>query len=473
MQLGNPVKRSKGKRWWRFFSVHYTSGQALNCYNKSMPAGKPDIILTDEFKDALALLEAKPPVKPLIFITGRAGTGKTTLLRYFAEHTAQNTVVLATTGLAAINVHGQTVHSFFRLKPGNLLDKSNLKRLPRKTVDAIDTLIIDEASMLRADLLDAIDYILQLSTHSEEPFGGKKIVLFGDLFQLPPVEEQASGGLFDYFRQLYPSPYFFEAHVLRRLPTEVFELRRIFRQKADPDFARLLNLIREGQVTQPQLDSLLNTRKTFDLPEKFENSIILAPTNREAAWRNVHYLAQLPGEEFTYTATADESFQTKTPPADPVLHLKKGAKIMMLVNDDNWVNGDIGTVYDLGPDFIQVELKGCIYQVEPHVWEDVRYEFNPLLQKLQPKVKGFFKQYPLKLAWAITIHKSQGLTFDSIYLDIGRGAFAPGQTYVALSRCRTLNGVYLKKEISVQDVLCDGRVKQFMDYVRGPHTLCR
>ena len=169
MQLGNPVKRSKGKRWWRFFSVHYTSGQALNCYNKSMPAGKPDIILTDEFKDALTLLEAKPPVKPLIFITGRAGTGKTTLLRYFAEHTAQNTVVLATTGLAAINVHGQTVHSFFRLKPGNLLDKSNLKRLPRKTVDAIDTLIIDEASMLRADLLDAIDYILQLSTHSEEP----------------------------------------------------------------------------------------------------------------------------------------------------------------------------------------------------------------------------------------------------------------------------------------------------------------
>ena len=166
-------------------------------------------------------------------------------------------------------------------------------------------------------------------------------------------------------------------------------------------------------------------------------------------------------------------FQTKTPPADPVLHLKKGAKIMMLVNDDNWVNGDIGTVYDLGPDFIQVELKGCIYQVEPHVWEDVRYEFNPLLQKLQPKVKGFFKQYPLKLAWAITIHKSQGLTFDSIYLDIGRGAFAPGQTYVALSRCRTLNGVHLKKEISVQDVLCDGRVKQFMDYVRGPHTLRR
>ena len=435
-----------------------------------MPAGKTDIILTDEFKDALSLLEAKPPIQPLIFITGRAGTGKTTLLRYFVRHSAQNTVVLATTGLAAIHVGGQTVHSFFHLKPGNLLDKSNLKRLPRKTVDSIDTLIIDEASMLRADLLDAIDYILQISTHSQEPFGGKKIVLFGDLFQLPPVEEQTSSGLFDYFRSAYASPYFFEAHVLRRLPIELFELKRIFRQKSDPDFARLLNLIREGQVTQPDLDSLLNARTTFELPEKFENSIILAPTNRDASWRNTHYLSQLPGQEFTYTATADDSFQTKTPPAEPVLRLKKGAKIMMLINDEHWVNGDIGTVYDLGPDFIQVELKGCIYQVEPHVWEDIRYEFNPLLQKLQPKVKGFFKQYPLKLAWAITIHKSQGLTFDSIYLDIGRGAFAPGQTYVALSRCRTLEGVHLKKEISVKDVLCDGRVKQFMDYVRGPQA---
>jgi ATP-dependent exoDNAse (exonuclease V) alpha subunit len=436
-----------------------------------MSATKSPIILTDEFKDALALLEAQPPIKPLIFITGRAGTGKTTLLKYFTEHTAQNTVVLATTGLAAIHIHGQTVHSFFRLKPGNLLDKSNLKRLPRKTVDAVDTIIIDEASMLRADLLDAIDHILQISTHSDEPFGGKKIVLFGDLFQLPPVEEQASGGLFDYFREIYPSPYFFEAHVLKRLPTEVFELHRIFRQKQDPDFTRLLNLIREGQATQAELDALLNTRKTFDLPEKFENCIILAPTNREAAWRNLRYLAQLPGKEYEYPATADESFQQKTTPAESYLKLKKGAKIMMLVNDDNWVNGDIGTVHELGKDFIKVELKGCIYKVEPHVWEDVRYEFNALTQKLEPRVRGFFKQFPLKLAWAITIHKSQGLTFDNIYLDIGQEAFAPGQTYVALSRCRTLVGVHLKKDILVKDVLCDRRVKQFFEYMRGNRVL--
>lgn len=433
-----------------------------------MPPGQDSIILTDEFKDALTLLEAKQPANPVIFVTGRAGTGKTTLLRYFAAHTAQNTVVLATTGLAAINVRGQTVHSFFRLKPGNLLDPANLHRLPRKTVEAFDTIIIDEASMLRADLLDAIDYILQLSTRTDEPFGGKKIILFGDLFQLPPVEEKQDGNLFDYFQTQYKSPYFFDAHVLKHIPLEVFELKRIFRQKADPDFAHLLNLIREGKATQPQLDHWLNTHTTFELPDRFENCIILAPTNREAAWRNLHYLERLPGPEFVYPAQTSEGFSAKNTLAEMELKLKPGAKIMMLTNTDDWVNGDIGTVHALGPDYIQVELNGAVYQVEPHVWEDVKYEFNPLTQKLEPAVKGFFRQYPLKLAWAITIHKSQGLTFDNIYLDMGRGAFAPGQTYVALSRCRRLSGVHLKKEISVKDILCDHRVTRFFEYVRGP-----
>lgn len=425
-----------------------------------------DIILTDEFKDALALLESKPALKPLIFITGRAGTGKTTLLKYFAQHTAQNAVVLATTGLAAINVHGQTVHSFFHLKPGNLLDLATLRRLPRKTVDNLNTIIIDEASMLRADLLDAIDHILQISTRTGEPFGGKQLILFGDLFQLPPIEESAHSGLFSYFNARYQSPYFFEANVLKHLPLEVFELKRIFRQSADRDYAHLLNAIREGKISQPQLDSALNKRVSPETPDVVENAILLATTNQNAMWRNRSQLAKLPGTEYIYPATADETF-TKTPPADKELHLKKGAKIMMLVNDDNWVNGDIGTVHDLGPDFIQVELKGAIYDVKPYIWEEVRYEFNPLTQKLTPQVKGFFKQYPLKLAWAITIHKSQGLTFDNIYLDMGRGAFATGQTYVALSRCRTLSGVHLKRPILTQDIQCDNRVQQFFEHVKG------
>lgn len=425
------------------------------------------IILTDEFKDALALLQARRALQPLIFITGRAGTGKTTLLRYFARHSAQNTVLLATTGLAAINIGGQTVHSFFHLKPGNLLDHAALKRLPRKTVEGFDTLIIDEASMLRADLLDAIDVILRLSTRSELPFGGKQLILFGDLFQLPPVEEPSGGGLFDLFRETYNSPFFFDAHVLKEIPLEVFELKRIFRQQADPDFAHLLNLIRQGSISQPQLDMLLNPRLTREVPEQFDNCVILSPTNQEASRRNLHYLAQLPGETFTYEAIMSDDFKPRNTLAEQTLRLKRDAKIMMLTNKDGWVNGDIGTVHDLGPDFIDVNIKNVIYRVEAHTWEDVRYELDPLTQKLKPTVKGFFKQYPLKLAWAITIHKSQGLTFDNIYLDIGRGAFAPGQTYVALSRCRSLAGVHLKRPISTRDILCDKRVVHFFERIRG------
>lgn len=427
------------------------------------------IEITDEFKDALALLDAPARLHPLIFITGKAGTGKTTLLKFFARNTVKNTVVLATTGIAAVNVRGQTVHSFFHLKPGNLLDLSALKKLPRRTVDALETIIVDEASMLRADLLDAMDHILRISTRENVPFGGKQIILFGDLFQLPPVEENPQDGLFDYFRSLYPSPFFFDARAAKETNIEVFELNRIFRQKDDDTFARLLNKIREGTVTQPELDRLLNCRKTDHEPGGADEAVILSPTNEGAAWRNRDRLAQLNGQEFVYRATVDETFKKKSVPAEETLHLKRGAKIMMLANnpDCHWVNGDIGTVYDLGEDFIKVELKGNIYQVEPYVWEDVKYVFNPLSQKLEPKVNGFFKQYPLKPAWAITIHKSQGLTFNGVYLDIGRGAFAPGQTYVALSRCRTLQGIQLKKDITLKDIRCDARVQAFFRRVRG------
>ena len=417
----------------------------------------PHVEITDEFKDALALLEAPTEKYPLIFITGKAGTGKTTLLQFFARN------------IAAVNVHGQTVHSFFHLKPGNLLDLDNLRKLPRRTVDALETIIIDEASMLRADLLDAMDHILRLSTRQNVPFGGKQIILFGDLFQLPPVEEAPSGGLFDYFHALYESPYFFDARVVKQTHIEVFELNRIFRQQGDNRFARLLNKIRENTVRQEEIDTLLSPRKTEAEPSDTDPIIILSPTNEGAARRNHERLRLLPGQEFVYPATVDEGFKKKGIPAERTLRLKQGAKIMMLNNhpDDYWVNGDIGTVYELGADFIKVELKVCVYQVDPYVWEDIRYEFNPLTKKLEPKVNGFFKQYPLKLAWAITIHKSQGLTFDGIYLDMGRGAFAPGQTYVALSRCRSLQGVHLKKDITLRDIRCDGRVTQFFKTIRG------
>ena len=421
------------------------------------------IEITDEFKHALELLEMPPERAPMILITGKAGTGKTTLLKFFARNTSKNAIVLATTGIAAVNVRGQTVHSFFHLQPGNLLDVEALKKLPHRTVEAIDSIIVDEASMLRADLLDAMDHILRISTKTDTPFGGKQIILFGDLFQLPPVEEQPGDGLFDLFHARYQSPYFFDAKVLQETHLEVFELKRIFRQQDDRGFALLLNKIRENTITQPALNAWLNKRIDPREPTDTDNTIILSPTNAGATWRNHAHLAKLPGEEFVYEALVDETFKKKNVQAETTLRLKKGAKIMMLTNhkDHYWVNGDIGTVHDLTQDSIQVEIKGCVYQVDPYVWEDIRYEFNPLSQKLEPKVNGFFKQYPLKLAWAITIHKSQGLTFDSIYLDIGNGAFAPGQTYVALSRCRTLQGVKLKKPITMRDIKCDGRVVQF------------
>ena len=429
----------------------------------------PHFEITDEIKNALQLLDAPADKHPLILITGKAGTGKTTLLQFFARHTSKNTIVLATTGIAAVNIHGQTVHSFFHLTPQmNLLDGENLKKLPRRTVEALETIIIDEASMLRADVLDAIDHILKKSTRDDRPFGGKQLILFGDLFQLPPIAEAPSGGLFDAFHTLYQSPYFFDAHVIKKTNLEVFELNRIFRQAEDRSFALLLNKIRENNITQPALDAWLNKRIDPQEPTEQENAIVLCTTNATASQRNQKRLAQLPGQEFIYPATIDDTFKKKNAPAEVILRLKRGAKIMMLTNhsDNYWVNGDIGTVYDLGSDFIKVELKNCVYQVDPYVWEDIRYEFNALTQKLEPKVNGFFKQYPLKLAWAITIHKSQGLTFDSIYLDIGSGAFAPGQTYVALSRCRCLTGVKLKKPISVRDIRCDSRVVNFFKKIR-------
>ncbi|MBR2865625.1 MAG: AAA family ATPase [Elusimicrobiaceae bacterium] len=436
--------------------------------NLATSADEP-IEITDEFKHALALLEAPAEQYPLIFITGKAGTGKTTLLKYFAKHTTKSAIVLATTGLAAIHVQGQTIHSFFRLKPQNLLDFSSLKKLSKKEADAIETIIVDEASMLRADLLDAMDHILRISTRKDIAFGGKQIILFGDIFQLPPVEENRQDGLFNLFYQMYQSPYFFDSRIVKKTQIEVFELQHIFRQKNDKAFARLLNKVRENQITQLELDEMLNKRVTQEEPTDLDQAVILSPTNEGVAWRNNRYLAALPGKEFVYQATIDPNFKKKIGPAEECLRLKRGAKIMMLNNDTDgfWVNGDIGTIYDLGEDFIKVELKGVVYSVQPHAWEDIKYVYDPLEQKMKPQKNGFFIQYPLKLAWAITIHKSQGLTFDGIYLDMGRGAFAPGQTYVALSRCRTLEGIRLKKPITCRDIRCDQRVVSFFQNIRA------
>lgn len=415
--------------------------------------------IDDSFIEAFNFLN--DPKENCLFLTGRAGTGKTTLLKYFAEHTPARCVLCAPTGIAALNLGGQTIHSFFRIKPNDLLDPQLLKKLPAKTADAFDILIIDEASMLRADLLDAIDFILKKSTDNPRPFGGKKIILCGDLCQLPPVLEEQDPNFLNYFNMLYKSPYFFDALCLGQTSMKVLELKHNFRQSQDDDFAELLNKIRIGAITQNELDAKLNTPRALSAPS-YDTPITLTATNYTAQHRNTLMLAKLPGESFSYQAEVSENFNKKTIPAEPLLTLKKGAKIMMLVNDKYWVNGDIGTVEDLGPSYIRVNIRGALYSVEPHTWQEIKYEPLPTGNKLIPVVKGTFTQYPLKLAWAITIHKSQGLTFDSICLDIGRGAFAAGQTYVALSRARSLKGVYLKKPLHISDIQTDKKVSAFL-----------
>lgn len=400
------------------------------------------------------------PSERFIFLTGRAGTGKTTLLKYFAEHTYQRCVLCAPTGLAALNLGGQTLHSFLRLKPNDLLTPGHFRKLPKKVIDNFDVLIIDEASMLRADMLDAADAILKKSAQNNKPFGGKKVILCGDLWQLPPVLEEDNPDFLAYFNMIYKSPYFFDALCMNGESLKVFELKHNFRQMEDNGFAELLNKIRSNEISRRELDFYLNTERALSAP-KDESVVTLTATNYDAQNRNAYLLSLLPGKAFSYNAEFTETFNKKTPPADKILTLKKGAKIMMLVNDEYWVNGDIGFVEDLGPDYIRVNIRGGVYSVEPHTWQEVKYEVLPGSDKLTPVVKGSFTQYPLKLAWAITIHKSQGLTFDSICLDMGRGAFAAGQTYVALSRARSLNGVYLKKPLSPSDIKTDPRVVDF------------
>ena len=418
-----------------------------------------DILITDEFKEALALLNN--PENNFIFLTGKAGTGKSTLLKLFEQTSPQRTVLTAPTGIAALNIGGQTLHSFFKIKPGNFFDERRLKKLPMRVIESFDTLIIDECSMLRADLLDAVDYILRISAGSQRPFGGKQLILCGDLYQLPPVVEDNYGerGLLDYFTNVYQSPYFFDSFAAQATPLKIFELQRIFRQQEGGEFAKLLNKIRSREITQFELDSLLNAPRLQEEPPV--SSIILTSTNAAAARCNKTFLDALETPAFTYEAQALDGFADKAAPAEQNLMLKKGAKVMLLVNGKFWVNGDIGFVEDIGPDYIRVSLRGFTHTIEPYTWQDIKYEYDPRSNKLQAKVKGTFTQYPLKLAWAITIHKSQGLTFDNIFLDIGAGAFAAGQTYVALSRARTLEGIHLKKPLSLRDIRTDERIKKF------------
>ena len=407
-----------------------------------------------------------------LFITGRAGTGKSTLLSYFRHTTSKKVVVLAPTGVAALNVKGQTVHSFFKFKPGVTPEK--VRRLRAKDDEEsiyckLDTIIIDEVSMVRADLMDCVDRFLRLNgPERQKPFGGIQMVFIGDLYQLPPVVTTAEK---EVFNSLYDTPYFYGARVFKHFEMEMVELEKIYRQH-DEQFIDLLNSIRNNSVTTAGL-ALLNRRYQPGFEPGAEDFFVyLTATNKLADEINSRRLAGLKGRLRRFTGTIEGEFGREYLPTAVDLQLKKGAQIMMLNNDmdGRWVNGSIGKVIDFdrdekGNETVIAELDDREeVEIMPFTWEI--YRFYAEKGGMQSEVIGTFTQYPLMLAWAVTIHKSQGKTFDKVVIDIGKGTFAHGQMYVALSRCTTLEGIVLKRPVLKRHIWTNYPV---MDYLTGYH----
>jgi ATP-dependent DNA helicase PIF1 len=417
-------------------------------------------ILDESLQKALAFLEDS---KESLFLTGKAGVGKSTLLSYFLEHTKKNVVVLAPTGVAALNVRGETLHSFFHFKPGITPEEAQneAKKIKRKTFyRSIEMIIIDEISMVRADLLDCVDLFLKAVLSKEKPFGGIRMVFIGDLYQLPPVVTREDH---KYFEEVYSSPYFFSSNVMKdpSFLLSFIELEKIFRQK-DASFIELLNNIRKNSLTDEDL--LLLNKRAF-LPENDQGCLYLTTTNASATKINEEKLLQLDGNLHEFEADIEGDFDLKASPTDASLKLKAGAQVIFLVNQSEglWVNGTIGKVKEIFHDRILIETEeGNEVEVMRFHWTLYKYDFDSKKKQLFQKEVGSFHQYPLKLAWAITIHKSQGKSFDRVILDLERGSFAHGQTYVALSRCRSIEGLFLKKPLQRGHILMDLRVVRFL-----------
>ena len=424
-----------------------------------------------------------------VFVTGRAGTGKSTLLSYFIDNTEKSVAVCAPTGVAALNVGGSTIHSLFTFPFGLLGDVDVAKHLGKRTREvlaAIDVLVIDEVSMVSADMMDAISRALGIARGRRRvPFGGAQVVMFGDPYQLAPVvstpEERAyfyAGDSGDGYR----SPWFFDAHIWRETELERYELSQIFRQ-SDEGFKSILNAIRDGSCTQDMLDELNRAGNRWP---PHDDVIKLATNNHMVNSVNASRLAKLTDLPKTFHgkfASGDLKTFGRTLPAEPDLTLKVGAQVMFIKNDDGnlkdssggrvrrWVNGTIGHVTALpSRGGVTVRVENDIFEVGVSTWEKVRYEteqeFDENAQKWRdivvPNVLAEYQQIPLRLAWAVTVHKSQGQTYDEAQIDMGTGAFAPGQTYVALSRIRSLDGLYLTRAIQMRDVQVDPDVVRFM-----------
>ena len=432
---------------------------------------QPPLLLNDDFKYALDALEKSGNS---LFITGKAGTGKSTLLQLFRNTTKKKVAVLAPTGVAALNVQGQTIHSFFGFPPRIITPAEGARRIVRKDLlrmyKNLEILIIDEISMVRADMLDGMDKFLRVNRENFRPFGGVQVVFFGDLFQLPPVvtRDPVESA---YFQDYYESPYFFSAKLFQEpdFQLENLELRKVYRQESR-HFLRLLEAVRINEIDHDDLDDL-NERYQPDF-KGTEGYITLCSRNMTADRINQRELSLLNETEHEFLAEVKGQFDPGLYPTEAALKLKKGAQVMFVRNDleeRQFVNGTIGKIIEAGKEKILVETeehggKKRRIEVSKSEWEIIRYKGGPT-GGLETETIGSFVQYPLKLAWAITIHKSQGKTFDRVLIDLGGGAFEHGQLYVALSRCRTLEGIVLRQRIRPQDVITDERVVDFYEKI--------